>query len=391
MSSRWFNGNKVTLLENGEAFFPRVFEAIGQARKEVLLETFILFEDKVGLALHEALLAAARRGVRVSVLVDGYGSPDLSEKYVRSLTDAGVRFQVFDPMPKMFGLRLNLLRRMHRKLVVIDGERAFIGGINFSADHLADYGPEAKQDYSAEVEGPVVGIMHRFARLAARVGQPSRRWLWRRAIETPPPAGSADASLVTRDNRHHRDDIEREYRLAIRAARKRVIIANAYFFPGYRFIRELRKAARRGVDVILILQGEPDMPIAKAAASTLYENLTRAGVRIFEYCRRPLHGKVALVDDEWATIGSSNLDPLSLSLNLEANLIVRDREVNRQLGERLQYLLENECSRVRPEDLERSSPWTVLRNTLIFHFLRHFPRWAPRLPSIARQAAPMRL
>ncbi|WP_418316350.1 cardiolipin synthase ClsB [Piscinibacter sakaiensis] len=391
MSGRWFDGNKVTLLENGEAFFPRVFEAINAARKEVLLETFILFEDKVGLALHEALLGAAKRGVRVSVLVDGYGSPDLSEEFIGSLIRAGVRFQVFDPMPKLFGLRLNVLRRMHRKLIVIDGERAFIGGINFSADHLADFGPQAKQDYSAEVEGPVVGIMLNFARRAARVGQPSRRWLRRTPLELPPPAGEAEALFVTRDNRHHRDDIERNYRAAIRAARKRVWIANAYFFPGYRFIRELRKAARRGVEVILILQGEPDMPVAKAAASTLYENLTRAGVQIHEYCRRPLHGKVALVDDEWATIGSSNLDPLSLSLNLEANLIVRDRELNHQLGERLQRLLETECKKVMPEQLERSNPWTVFRNTLIFHFLRHFPRWAPRLPSIARQAAPMRL
>ena len=133
------------------------------------------------------------------------------------------------------------------------------------------------------------------------------------------------------------------------------------------------------------------MPIAKAAASTLYENLLRAGVQIHEYCRRPLHGKVAVVDDDWATIGSSNLDPLSLSLNLEANLVIRDRAFNQQLGERLQYLLDNECRLISADQLEPSSRWTVLRNTLVFHFLRHFPRWAPRLPSLARHAAPLRL
>ncbi len=175
---------------------------------------------------------------------------------------------------------------------------------------------------------------------------------------------------------------------AIRSARQRIVIANAYFFPGYRFIRELRKAARRGVDVTLILQGEPDMPIAQKAAATLYENLLRAGVKVQEYCRRPLHGKVAIVDDEWATIGSSNLDPLSLSLNLEANIVVRDRAFNRTLGERLQHLIDNDCRAIRAEELEPSSRWTVLRNTLVFHFLRHFPRWAPRIPSIARSAAP---
>ena len=390
MSARWVAGNALTLLENGEAFYPRVFEAIRAARKEVLLETFILFEDKVGLALHQALLDAAQRGVEVSLLVDGYGSPDLSEEFIGSLLAAGVRFQVFDPMPRLFGLRLNVLRRLHRKLIVIDGEIAFIGGINFSADHLADFGPQAKQDYSAEVHGPIVATMQHFARAAARVAQPSRRWLRRAAaLQLPQPAGDADAIFITRDNRSHRTDIERHYRAAIRSARKRVVIANAYFFPGYRFIRELRRAARRGVEVRLILQGEPDMPIAKAAASTLYENLLRAGVEIHEYCARPLHGKVAVVDDEWATIGSSNLDPLSLSLNLEANIVVRDRAFNVQLSDRLQHLIEHQCRRIEASELAPSSRWTVLRNTLVFHFLRHFPRWAPRLPQLARHSAPV--
>ncbi len=384
---QWSAGNKVTLLENGEAFFPRVCDAIAAAKKEILLETFILFEDKVGKQLHEALLAAAKRGVQVSIMVDGYGSPDLSAQFVGSLTEAGVRFRSFDPMPRLFGLRLNVLRRLHRKLIVIDCERAFIGGINFSADHLADFGPQAKQDYSVEVEGPVIGIMHQFARAAARVVQPSRRWLRRPVVATPAAAGSAQVLFITRDNRHHRDDIEHQYRLALRSARHRVIIANAYFFPGYRFIRELRKAARRGVEVVLILQGEPDMPIVKQAASTLYENLIRAGVQIHEYCPRPLHGKVAVVDDEWATVGSSNLDPLSLSLNLEANLVIRDREFNRGLTERLQYLLDNECRSIQADQLEPSSRWTVFRNMLVFHFLRHFPRWAPMLPAFGRGAA----
>ncbi|MEO8280758.1 MAG: cardiolipin synthase ClsB [Ideonella sp.] len=388
---QWSAGNKVSLLENGEAFFPRVNEAIAAAKKEILLETFILFEDKVGMKLHEALLNAARRGVEINVLVDGYGSPDLSAQFIGSLTEAGVRFRAFDPMPRMFGLRLNVLRRMHRKLIVIDGERAFIGGINFSADHLTDFGPQAKQDYSAEIEGPVVAHLHQFARVAARVVQPSWRSMRRQVVDAPPPAGDADALFITRDNRHHRDDIERQYRLALRSAQRRVVIANTYFFPGYRFIRELRKAARRGVEVVLILQGEPDMPIVKTAASTLYENLIRAGVQIHEYCRRPLHGKVAVVDDDWATVGSSNLDPLSLSLNLEANLVVRDREFNRRLSERLQHLIDNECRCIQADQLEPSNRWTVLRNTLVFHFLRHFPRWAPMLPALSRGTAAVRL
>jgi cardiolipin synthase len=149
-----------------------------------------------------------------------------------------------------------------------------------------------------------------------------------------------------RDNRRHMDDIERHYRIAIRAAKKRIVIANAYFFPGYRFIKELKRAARRGVDVRLILQGEPDMPFVKTAASMLYHHLLRAGVKIYEYCERPLHGKVALMDDEWATVGSSNLDPMSLSFNLEANVIIRDRAFNQTLSANLDKLMCNACSEV---------------------------------------------
>jgi cardiolipin synthase len=381
---RWTGGNRFTLLENGEAFFPRVFESIAAAQREVLLETFILFEDKVGLALRDALVAAARNGARVDITIDGYGSPDLSDAYLASLTSAGVRVHVFDPAPRILGWRPNVFRRLHRKLVVVDGVRAFIGGINYSADHLADFGPEAKQDYSVEVEGPVVGEMHRFALSALGRDSTPRRW-FRRAPDAPgatgPAAGNAQALLVTRDNRDHPTDIERHYRVAIRAARQRVVIANAYFFPGYRLLRELVKAARRGVDVRLILQGEPDMPIVKLAAGLLYHHLLNHGVRVYEYCERPLHAKVALADDEWATVGSSNLDPLSLALNLEANVVIRDAAFNRQLSERLQYLMDHGCKQVQAHELAPVGRWHLLRSNLVFHALRHFPSWAGWLPA----------
>jgi cardiolipin synthase A/B len=148
MDPRWIAGNDIRLLENGEEFFPRVFACIANATQEVILETFILFEDKVGLQLHQALVAAARRGVQIDVTIDGFGSPDLSNNFIASLVEAGVRIHVFDPGKRLLGWRMNVLRRMHRKIVVVDGAVAFVGGINYSADHLADYGPEAKQDYA---------------------------------------------------------------------------------------------------------------------------------------------------------------------------------------------------------------------------------------------------
>jgi len=204
---------------------------------------------------------------------------------------------------------------------------------------------------------------------------------------TPPPAGNADALFIWRDNRKHTNDIERQYRVAIRLARKRVIIANAYFFPGYAFLRDLRKAARRGVEVCLILQGNPDMAIVQTAAAMLYYHLLRGGVKIYEYCDRPLHGKVAVVDDEWATVGSSNLDPLSLALNLEANVLIHDRDFNRQLSDKLQRLIDHSCKRIEARDLNESTLWRQVRSFFLFHVLRRYPAWAGRLPAHAPRLA----
>jgi len=386
MHSRWIEGNDIRLLENGEEFFPRVFACIANARREVVIETFILFEDKVGLQLQAALIAAARRGAQVDLTVDGWGSPTLSGRFLDALTAAGVRVHVFDPGSMPFGWRPHMLRRMHRKLVVVDGAVAFVGGINYSADHLLDFGREAKQDYSVEIHGPLVAEIHRFCHAALASGQryQRRRAWWRRRAQLRseaqhhPRAGDAAAMFVVRDNAEHRNDIERHYRLAIRVARKRVVIANAYFFPGYRLMKDLRRAARRGVDVRLILQGEPDMPWVKSATEMLYHYLLRSGIRIYEYCQRPLHGKVALVDDEWSTVGSSNLDPLSLVLNLEANVVIRDRAFNGMLSDRLDQMMQRSCREVTVDERPRGLAW--VRSFLAYHFTRRYPAWASWLP-----------
>ena len=159
------------------------------------------------------------------------------------------------------------------------------------------------------------------------------------------------------------------------------MIANAYFFPGYRLLREIRNAARRGVHVQLIMQGQPDVLLAKLAARMLYDYLLKDGVVIHEYCQRPLHGKVALVDDEWSTVGSSNLDPLSLALNLEANVLIRDRAFNQQLYERLEVLSKNHCQTMPENRKPRLWLWRLTVGFLVFHVMRHFPALTGWLPA----------
>jgi cardiolipin synthase len=377
----WRPGNRVRLLENGEEFFARAFEVIAQAKREILLETFILFEDQVGVELQRRLIAAAQRGVSVDVMVDGYGSPSFSPEYLGDLAAAGVRLRVFDPRPTLLGMRLHVFRRMHRKLLIADGERAFVGGINYSADHLSDFGPDSKQDYAIELEGPIVADIHDFVSTTIRAHDGGESWTHPADPPQTAAAGDAEALFLVRDNGHHSTTIERRYRAAIRAARHEIVIANAYFFPGYAFLRELRHAAMRGVRVSLIVQGEPDMPIARSAARMLYGDLIAAGASIHEYCRRPFHGKVALVDDDWATVGSSNLDPLSLSLNLEANVFIMDRAFNRHLRQRLEDLRQRHCRLVEPEALPERSFWRTASAPLLYHVLRRFPAWAGLLPA----------
>jgi cardiolipin synthase len=310
-----------------------------------------------------------------------------------------VRVRAYEPVHGMFGRRLNMFRRMHRKLVVVDEQVAFVGGINYSIDHLAEFGPMAKQDYAVEITGPLVAHVHAFCRASLHTPQPSRsQWRWRPERATPPASSSGAqapaqvaAALVTRDNDQHQRDIEMQYRTALRQARQRIVIANAYFFPGFRLLQDLRRAARRGVRVDLILQGEPDMAIVRFAASMLYAHLVRAGVRVHEYCERPFHGKVAVVDDDWATVGSSNLDPLSLALNLEANVVMRDAAFARHLRERLDVLIERSCHEVKvPPSTPLRSALAQVRGFFVFHFLHRFPTWVDWLPNRPPKVAALR-
>lgn len=382
MNNQYRDGNSIQLLINGENFFPSVFDCIRNAQYEVLLETFIFFEDEVGVALQRELIAAAKRGVRVEVTVDDYGSADLSEDFISSMTDAGIHLHLFDPTPRLLGARVNLFRRLHRKIVVVDAEVALVGGINYSADHLTRSGPTAKQDYAVQVRGPIVQDIHQacWQLLNYGSGASSKGSIDNALAPTFDPAGSVRMQFVIRDNIKHKKDIEKHYERAIKNAKQRLVIANAYFFPGYRLLRAIRQAAKRGVAVTLILQGRADMPWVAACTRLLYEYLLRGGVSIYEYCKRPLHGKVALADDEWSTVGSSNLDPLSLALNLEANLMIENKAFNQQLYEHLQQLVTADCTPVKLPLAEGGYWWRLPLTLLSFHFLRHFPAMAGWLP-----------
>jgi len=345
MIPEFTEGNRLTLLRNGAEYFPALEAAIGAARREVFLETYIFADDDSARRIAEALIDAAGRGVAVHVLVDGFGSrglmpADLSYR----LLAAGVKFLVFRPEVRWFQFRRRRLRRMHRKIAVADARVGFVGGINVIDDMNTPGHMPPRFDFAVRVEGPLVAQMQQQAeRLWSRVAWVNMRRHWRvrlRAETDFSRKGTQRAALVVRDNLRHRSDIEDAYLEAIRGAREEIIIANAYFFPGKRFRHALVEAARRGVRVVVVLQGRVEYVLMHYASRALYGTLLDAGVEIHEYYKSFLHAKVAVIDGHWSTVGSSNIDPFSLLLAREANLVVLDREFAAELLESLQRAFE---------------------------------------------------
>ena len=366
MPARFLPGNRLTLLNNGAEYFPALLTAINQAQQEIHLESYIFEDDHTGRAVAEAMMMAARRGVSVRLLVDGFGSPAFIHKLMPALVEAGVRAIIYRPELSRFRLRRHRLRRLHRKLAVIDGAIAFVGGINIIDDLNSPDQSPARYDYAIRVEGPVlVPIQHAMRRLweiVIWVSLKRRYRLPRNTSQSAAPCGDQEAAFLVRDNIRHRRDIENAYLTAIDGARKNILIANAYFLPGRRFRKALSAAAQRGVQVSILLQGRIEYRLLHYATQALYGDLLNAGIRIFEYHYSFLHAKVAVIDEQWATVGSSNIDPFSLLLAKEANLVV----LNKKFADELRYSLEKAIQKGAKELLtqrwqELSWPSRLLR------------------------------
>jgi cardiolipin synthase len=395
-------GNRLTLLRNGEQYFPALAAAIDAAKAEVFLQTYIFADDETGSLIADALARAAARGVATQLLIDGFGARDFAPRFRAMLLAAGAEVLVFRPQvsPWPFWKQRSRLRRMHRKLASIDGAVAFVGGINVIDDfHTPDPSPP-QFDYAVRIDGPLAGQVRAVAaRLWRRVswatlGQSWRRWpgfallSGRSPPQRAPEQGSQRAALnesnqraalnesnqraalVVRDSLRHRRDIEHAYLEQINAARSEVLIANAYFFPTRRFRRALLQAARRKVSVTLLLQGKADHPLQHFASRALYRSLLAAGIRIHEYHSSVLHAKVAVFDARVATVGSSNIDPFSLGLAQEANLFADDRPFAAELRASLREAIEKRARAVPVHYWRRLSFALKARIWLAYRFAR---------------------
>lgn len=371
MPMEFSDGHRVRLLAGGQELFAAMCEALAHAQREAWLATYIFSDDATSRAVAQALAQAAQRGVVVKVLVDGFGSNLTLGTLRQWWAGTGVQLEVFRPLDRWWAwLQPAQLRRMHHKLMAVDGHTAFIGGINIIDDRFDQahgWVDQPRLDFAVQLHGSLVAQVQQVAqglwtRAAwgrdwrgeivdlARGPQPVARTLQRlRELRTTPAAGPVGSpgrsrlheavhlALVVRDNVRQRRAIERTYIEAITRARTRIDLACPYFYPGRAFRRALRRAAERGVRIRLLMQGKIDYRFAALAARVLYDEMLSRGIRVFEYTPAFLHAKVAVVDHNWATVGSSNIDPLSLWLNLEANVVVQHEPFVADLSAQLDH------------------------------------------------------
>ena len=369
--AHYLPGNEVRLLKGGDELFPALIGAVNQARYEVWLTTYIFHHDESARAVAQALAAAAQRGVRVRVVVDGFGSLASIDDLRAWWAHSTVSLVVYRPLDRWWAwLQPEHLRRLHQKVAVVDDEVGFVGGINVIDDRVELHqGLQStpRLDYAVQVRGPVVHPMVQAARamwtrsafgadwrdeisqlvrgpnglrrarelmrsMRLTVRTPKSPWSPAPDRTEPSHPGAVEAAFLLRDNLRQRHSVQAALLQACGQARQEIDIVCPYFYPGRILRRALVRAAQRGVRVRLLLQGRPDYKIAALAASVLYRELLAGGVQIFEYEAAALHAKVVRVDERWATVGSSNLDPLSLLVNFEANLAIRDGAFLRQLS-----------------------------------------------------------
>ncbi len=381
-------GHQIQLLQGAQAFFPALVRAVERSAHEVRMETYIFSVEGAGESVAIALEQAARRGVAVYLVMDGVGTPSIPARLASRFDAAGVKWRIFSPLGRWGLLVPSRWRRLHRKLCVVDGLVAFCGGVNVLDDwYDPNYGTlkAPRFDFVVQVTGPLVQAVHQATaqfwwrfQVASTMRQSdfSAAWLaLQEAVKLKLEAGSAtdapkdasawaseaaghitNADLVLRDNLRNRSRIERAYRRAIGAARHEIIIANAYFVPGRKLRKGLMHAAQRGVRVRLLLQGRYEYFMQYHAARSVYGALLAAGVEIHEYSVSFLHAKVAVIDGHWATVGSSNLDPLSLLLAREANVVVDDAAFAQDLRARLELAMVQDGARVEPAQYA-SRPW----------------------------------
>lgn len=330
--------NRVTLIRGGKQYFDHLVQLISSAEETIHLQTYIFADDETGQLVADALQQARHRGVKVFLMVDGYASQSLDNSFIQRLTKSGIKFKFFEPLFK--SRRFYLGRRLHHKLCVADGHYALVGGVNI-ANHYSDIGKPAWLDFAIHVEGEVVPELLVLCQKTWNGFTSLYRVPQQRSVPffIIPPDVQSQVRMRRNDWVRRKNQIAASYLEMFRTAQSEILILSSYFLPGSLFRNAMRKAIERGVKITVILAGVSDIKMAKLAERYMYEWLLRKDIAIYEYNETILHGKLAICDNQWITLGSFNVNDISTYASVELNLDVADprfaREVHQYLNEHI--------------------------------------------------------
>lgn len=375
------DGHYIELLQSGEQFFTANVKAIDQAQHYIHFQSYIVDEDETGLRIIDALVRASKRGVKTYLLLDAYGTKYLSGDLIDKIESAGILFRFFSPNFITNGFQLSL--RLHHKVLLVDGETAIIGGMNFADRYHGTLKKKEWLDFALVVRGPecihINSILRKiwnkpFLPKDERSGE---------IIHTPKIYENNVKLRVTQNN-WYRNKIEilKSYRSAFKRSQDRMIIFASYFLPGRLERKLLRQASSRGVDIKIVLAAESDAPIFKRATGFLYDYILRNNIRIYEYLPSNLHAKVATVDGKWCTIGSYNLNHISDYGSIEMNVEVLDAEFTLKFEKKLLRIIRNDCRQVTFADyLRRKTLWSQLAGWISYQMIRILMRVLAQMTS----------
>ena len=341
--------NSISLVRSGLEYFDRLEEIIQSAKDRIHLQVYIYEDDQTGKQIARALIAAAKRGVKVFLVADGYASQDLSDSFVERMEWEGIRFRYFNPLLKSkyfyFG------RRMHHKIVVVDGEKAMVGGINISNNYNDTVEHTAWLDWALYVEGEVAARLETVCEDLRKfeIIDATRTHFRRRKLILP----DQTVGIRINDWVRGKKDITATYLKMLRNARSHITIVSSYLLPGKLLRRNLKVAAKRGIKIRLVMAGMSDVLIAKHAERYMYRWLLRNKLEIYEYHKNILHGKMAVCDAEWLTLGSYNVNNISAYASIELNLDVHYPEFARQVEDNIESIIRKDCRKITVQEFKR--------------------------------------
>ncbi len=371
--SIWRNYNKpyvanhsIEWIQSGEKYYDRLVEIIAAANTEIHLQTYIFKADRTGRKIATALIDAAKRGVKIYILIDAYGSQDMSLELQQTMESEGIQLRRYG---ELFSKgRFHIARRLHRKVMVIDGQTAVVGGINIANQYAGTSKMPAWLDFAAIVTGSTAGRLELICR---------SRWKLIKFPKKPKTdkKHASQPSILIRVRRNdfvrNQNEIAISYRQAFRQAEKSLVIVGGYFLPGGRTRRLIRNAVNRGVDVSVLVAEKSDVGIMVSARRYLYSWLTKNGIRVFEYRPSNVHGKVIIRDDKWCSIGSYDLNNLSTFSNIELNLDINNHEFSTSISRHIQHIMNDESTEITLRSmLLKRNIFTRLKCWLAYRFVK---------------------